>query len=1020
MADAHDDAAAAHAGEADDGMYAQAAPRWAGAGDDPLGADGDGAAGLPAGAAADAIEAALAGVDREEDMEDLDHELPEFASKEARETMEAIKAAEAKVESAEEAAAAHKERIRVMEEHLANVKQEVTHTERVLQSRKKELASEDHMKQLAEREIGRIRQELRELETRGEDVADQVATTQAEAHKGGARLEAVQEELHVTLEDLRAWSEARRQKDEDGKVLDRYTKADDGKLKELGLALERLTQQVSDKKRELVTASTETAARQIELDKAAEDFHALHQERQKLVGQVQEAVATIQGRDEDIQRAQARAAESRLAVEARKRAIREKTELLEGLEADNTSSERGNAELARKVASQRERLRLAQEALRELEDEAELSKSELGKAASQLGRSRAELDSLQAQKEDFEERLERAVAQEKSVVADRAKAKAAASKLESAAERREADLKAQEARLVTSERELEQVKVRLFKVSQERAELQRQEGVLRAEINGAQSASKNLSAKMRQLDSDAARQAELLYAAEFQIQAMERKLARVKGEVSDEERLRLEARIADLNDDLAKATALKSKLQGQLKELSDDQRRVKRRRDTLQDELTSMHGALAELRLQTGAGESQLGAAAKEREEAQVSHDVVKLDVRRLREALTDKTDEVFGLENRHQQLQLSIAERRREIEVHTKLQRAQAKLSEEERHRVAMDLRSREGRVAALQRKYDALCAKVRGAGGDDGEPKSQAYFVIKAAQQREELQREGDELNSAVLTSEREVRALTATLSQLKTRNTAYRGSFQKADPRSRDAETVGSLETLAKDATEAMYRRKRELQEAAEGIAEARARSEELRQRAAALDSQLDRLRGIAAELQGQRDEQEEEVDATRGAVAGAVERLRSKAPPAAAAPAHDDADDEDLDGAEAGAEEGKDAGPLLGTGPAATAGEMRVRAAALKHGNASVLFTLGQLAREFPQLAAPLRATLRRRGLRIPARVPKRSAGQAAEVLARRADSDADAEGRAAAQASEAAAAASAASSPVPVRTFDLHV
>jgi hypothetical protein len=72
--------------------------------------------------------------------------------------------------------------------------------------------------------------------------------------------------------------------------------------------------------------------------------------------------------------------------------------------------------------------------------------------------------------------------------------------------------------------------------------------------------------------------------------------------------------------------------------------------------------------------------------------------------------------------------------------QRAGIKLSEEERHRVAMDLKDRLAKVTVLKAKYDTLCARMKAEEGE--EERSQAYFVIKAAQRREELQREGDEL--------------------------------------------------------------------------------------------------------------------------------------------------------------------------------------------------------------------------------------------------------------------------------------
>ena len=48
-----------------------------------------------------------------------------------------------------------------------------------------------------------------------------------------------------------------------------------------------------------------------------------------------------------------------------------------------------------------------------------------------------------------------------------------------------------------------------------------------------------------------------------------------------------------------------------------------------------------------------------------VQHDVLQLEVRKLRSVLSGRSDDVFGLENRKLQLEMSMEERRREIEVH-------------------------------------------------------------------------------------------------------------------------------------------------------------------------------------------------------------------------------------------------------------------------------------------------------------------------------------------------------------------
>lgn len=72
-------------------------------------------------------------------------------------------------------------------------------------------------------------------------------------------------------------------------------------MKELSLAVEKLTQQVAAEKDALDSEITDTQAAQIQLDRAAQDFRQLHQERQELIRQWDEAREAMKQRDEAIQ-----------------------------------------------------------------------------------------------------------------------------------------------------------------------------------------------------------------------------------------------------------------------------------------------------------------------------------------------------------------------------------------------------------------------------------------------------------------------------------------------------------------------------------------------------------------------------------------------------------------------------------------------------------------------------------------------------------------------------------------------
>ena len=65
---------------------------------------------------------------------------------------------------------------------------------------------------------------------------------------------------------------------------------------------------------------------------------------------------------------------------------------------------------------------------------------------------------------------------------------------------------------------------------------------------------KNLQTKVHALDQEQTRQQELIYSAEFQIQQMERKVARGMGERTDEEKSVLNAKIRALEVSTARHT----------------------------------------------------------------------------------------------------------------------------------------------------------------------------------------------------------------------------------------------------------------------------------------------------------------------------------------------------------------------------------------------------------------------------------------------------------------------------------
>ncbi|RYH20389.1 hypothetical protein EON65_23570 [archaeon] len=396
--------------------------------------------------------------------------------------------------------------------------------------------------------------------------------------------------------------------------------------------------------------------------------------------------------------------------------------------------------------------------------------------------------------------------------------------------------------------ELLRVKVlneKAIKENQSVHEMKTEESRLRNEIGGAKAITKNLESQLNQLDKEAARQQELLYNAEFQIQQIERKIARGMGERSDEEKQELKANIAQLEESLEKVREKRKILLQQNRRLLNELAGLKTRKEELNGKFAKLTDQLGEKELENKMMEEEMKRDTRDYEELTVLNDLLLLEVKRLRDVLSAKSDVVFSLENRKQQLLLSMEERKQEISVHRDLLRAELKALQEDRHRIILELNTRQNNVTRLKSRFEALNSS-----GDGEEKHSQAYFVIKAAQKREELQRRGDQLDQDIRKVEKDIRALQLTLEHLNMRNIAYRESFKKIDLKGEDMEVLKQLETRTKLNKDALFKQKKDLQRISTDYEEDRARYD-------SVVGQLEKIKKQQQHLDSAKNQVEDEI-------------------------------------------------------------------------------------------------------------------------------------------------------------------
>ena len=107
-------------------------------------------------------------------------------------------------------------------------------------------------------------------------------------------------------------------------------------------------------------------------------------------------------------------------------------------------------------------------------------------------------------------------------------------------------------------------------------------------------------------------------------------------------------------------------LRKQLKKVNDDYRAAKRQLDDLNAEKGTLDDRAHALQLENDVVARTLRNTIKGKEEAIVQHDLLRLEVKKLRDRLNERADEVHGLENRKFQLSKTMEERAVEVRAQT------------------------------------------------------------------------------------------------------------------------------------------------------------------------------------------------------------------------------------------------------------------------------------------------------------------------------------------------------------------
>ncbi|NXG79941.1 CCD39 protein, partial [Baryphthengus martii] len=704
------------------------------------------------------------------------------------------------------------ERTEAMRSHLKNVRQELSFTQSLYKARENEIETEQHFKSLTERERGRLKNEIKRLEDEICSLREKKNSQENTISKTTKKLENLKQQMNCDEEVLESWIKESNRKENDTITIQKYAQKDEGKLGALTLQIEKLTMQANQKRRALDNELTETITAQIELDKTAEDFRRVHQDRQEVIRQWENAIQQMQKRDQQIDHCALLITEIKQEIRKKEIVLKEKTSFLVNETLNNMEYEKKISSAEREATSLRNEYQTQDTYRVQLQDELDALRYTVDRTASDLESLRTQITTMKKEIQKKQARL--SLLNEKNASLSN-KLKLVTEETLSSEEkalRMEELLKEEEKVVKEKETEMNQLKKILFKKTQELKVQKDKEKCVLAEIEGSRTSLKNLKSRLHRLDTDALKQQELIYNQDFYIQQVQRRLSRLEGEVNADEKQILEKKVAELKKTLEEKKNTYDVLHAQYKKLQSDVHFLKRAMDKTGGETSGMMMKIKELNLYNERSDQELKKAKATKQETMVEDNLLKLELNRLQDTLCNKTDKVLTLEKQKLELKKAIAERTEEIKIHKAMLDSQIRLVDQERQRISAEFQDRLNKIDKLRCRYEILTVVMMPPGEED---KTQTYYVIKAAQEKEALQREGDDLDAKICKAEKEIVALENTLCVLNNCNSNYRNSFKEVTETSEEYEEKLKLQEEKKAADEKYRYKQRQIKELQENL-------------------------------------------------------------------------------------------------------------------------------------------------------------------------------------------------------------
>nr|XP_057923681.1 coiled-coil domain-containing protein 39-like [Doryrhamphus excisus] len=687
----------------------------------------------------------------------------------------------------------HKERKQLGNDCLKNVKKELDITQALCRAKDREAESEKNLTAIAERETGRLVQENAKMEMDIQHLADRKDYFEKHILKAKQKLEQFRVQMHWDQQALNSFLEESTRKDDDMMALIKYSQQDEMRIKSLTMAIERMTLETKKRRKALDKEMTETLSAQIALDKTTENLQQAHLETEQIIHQWENTIQQMKQRDADIHQCALKLAQTNQIIRERNDTITEMKHLQDSQVKDNKEKEKKLTSTNQQAAKLRLDLKEQEKIYVEMKDELKSCKALLDRTTGSMQAMRANISRHKEEIESNDVKLIQTGAQN-DVLEGKLKAvtQNALSEKERAAQM-ENYLKEEEQLIKELDYQLRDRSKEIVRCKQHVEDCKKKEKNYIAHILRCTSTINALECEMRKQEEYLVKQMMIMNEKDSMLIILDKRLARLQGVVGDsDEKIEMEIKITELKQTLEEKKKASSKMVAKIKESEEDIHYLRKEREDSHAQKEELCNKVTEQKLINSNIERELKKLVIKKQEHIVEQNMSKLEVKRKRDLLFNKANNVVSLEKRQLNVKKAIHERQEEIRVYIQMLNQQLRTTEQERQRISMELNTKLSKMEATKKHYEVVTFSMATFDEDDEDAvKSQAHYIAKAALEKAELKQQGECLSAQIRKAERENKALENTTMLFNMSNSGFQMSVMKAKEATPDYQEKFQLE-------------------------------------------------------------------------------------------------------------------------------------------------------------------------------------------------------------------------------------